>query len=83
MGSNTALFKVLSVKLSHEGNTVETFYLIEEGSSVSMIDVKLAEELGLEGRSEPLTIRWANGRRVKFPSGDLIVNCTYWTVYAP
>ena len=59
---SVTLFKVLPVKLRHEGAVVETYCFIDEGSSVSLMDEQLKVELGLEGHVDPLTIKWANAR---------------------
>lgn len=57
-----ALFKITPVTLSHNGTSVKTFVFFDEGSSVSLMDPTLIEELGLAGEAKPLTIKWTDGQ---------------------
>lgn len=42
------------------GRVVETFVLLDEASTVSLIEEKLADELGLEGETVPLCLQWTS-----------------------
>lgn len=44
------VFRVLPVKLYGPNCVLETFALLDEGSSVTMIDSSLVRQLGLSGR---------------------------------
>lgn len=46
--------------VQHEGNIVNTFAFVDEGSSVSLVDKELAEELGIKGNPCPLSIKWTD-----------------------
>lgn len=61
MGQEGALYKILPMQLQLGDQVVRTFGLIDEGSAVSLIDAELANALGVEGQTEPLTIRWTDG----------------------
>lgn len=52
------LFKVVPIVLHANGRKVTTYALIDEGSSVSMIDADIASELQWTGPSSPLAVKW-------------------------
>ncbi|XP_073838192.1 uncharacterized protein [Musca autumnalis] len=56
------LFRVLPVKLYGPNCVVETFALLDEGSSVTMIDSSLVRQLGLSGRQSKLNLSWYGGK---------------------
>lgn len=55
------------------GTSVKTFVFFDEGSSVSLMDPTLIEELGLAGEAKPLTIKWTDG------NGGLTPTAKPWT----
>lgn len=56
------LFRVLPVILYGPNCVVETFALLDEGSSVTMIDSSLVRQLGLKGRQSNLNLSWYGGK---------------------
>ena len=54
------LLRVLPVKLHGPRGTVKTHALLDEGSTVTLIERPLAKELGATGPRDPLTLRWTN-----------------------
>ncbi|XP_053960415.1 uncharacterized protein LOC128864687 [Anastrepha ludens] len=56
------LFRILPVVLYGNQKPVETYALLDEGSSITMIDSTLIEELGLRGQTERLNLQWFGGR---------------------
>ncbi|XP_036345247.1 uncharacterized protein LOC118754479 [Rhagoletis pomonella] len=53
-----AVFRYIPVILYGPKTTISTFALIDEGASCTPMDSGLAEELGLDGPSEELCLRW-------------------------
>uniref|UniRef100_A0A182PWL6 Integrase catalytic domain-containing protein n=1 Tax=Anopheles epiroticus TaxID=199890 RepID=A0A182PWL6_9DIPT len=52
------LFRMVPVTLHHKNNHVDTYAFIDEGSTLTMIEKHLAEELGVHGYREPLDLLW-------------------------
>lgn len=55
------LFKILPVTLYSAGKKLHTYAFLDDGSSVSLIESKLADELKLEGEKNPLCLKWTSG----------------------
>lgn len=54
---------------------VDTLALIDEGSSVTMIDSELAKTLGVDGPIEPLEMTWTNGvQRTEHESKKVVLD---------
>ncbi|XP_036328016.1 uncharacterized protein LOC118740546 [Rhagoletis pomonella] len=70
------LFRILPVTLHGRNKRVDTYALLDEGSSVTMLDEALAQELGLHGKQQRLSIQWVGGRSAQEPSVvvDLFIN---------
>ncbi|XP_055915434.1 uncharacterized protein LOC129948452 [Eupeodes corollae] len=62
------LFRVLPVILYGPLKRVETYALMDEGSSITMMDSSLIEELGLNGDKRNLDLQWFGGRAAQEPS---------------
>ncbi|XP_044745202.1 uncharacterized protein LOC123307065 [Coccinella septempunctata] len=79
------LLRICPVVLSGEKNSIETYALLDDGSTVSLIEDNLAEYLGLNGKEDPLNICWTNStshkdqnsRRVKLKIRGLYENEEY------
>lgn len=57
----STLFKIVPVKLiGRSGKTVTTFALLDDGSALTLIEEKVAVELGLDGPISPLCLQWTN-----------------------
>lgn len=54
------LFKVVPVVITHGTTSVSVYALIDEASSLTLMDNSLADELGLQGVPEPLTMKWTD-----------------------
>ncbi|XP_075170482.1 uncharacterized protein LOC142242847 [Haematobia irritans] len=52
------LFKYMPVTLSSNRHSLNTYALIDEGASCSLIEKELADQLGLDGPSNELCLRW-------------------------
>lgn len=55
------LFKILPVTLYSAGKKLHTYAFLDDGSSVSLIESKLADELKLEGEKNPLCLKFTSG----------------------
>ncbi|XP_067621618.1 uncharacterized protein [Eurosta solidaginis] len=58
------LFKILPVKLYANGREVVYYAFIDEGSAVSLMNRRLANQLALIGNKEKLTLQWFGNNAV-------------------
>ncbi|XP_036327403.1 uncharacterized protein LOC118740011 [Rhagoletis pomonella] len=56
------LFRVLPVTLYGQRYRVETFAMLDEGSSITMMDQGLLKKLGIGGHEYDLNMQWFGGR---------------------
>ncbi|XP_041673677.1 uncharacterized protein LOC121529787 [Drosophila eugracilis] len=59
------LFRILPVTLNGENTKVDTYALLDEGSSVTLIDDELIRSLNLKGESRQLNVQWFGGKSAK------------------
>lgn len=55
---STLLFRVMPIVLHANGRELRTYALFDEGSSVSLIDDSVADDLGLDGPATDLSMKW-------------------------
>ena len=60
MGRARVLLRVLPVTVHGPTASVNTFALLDEAPTVTLMDCKLAEEIGVVGAHEPLRMAWTN-----------------------
>lgn len=59
---DSILFKILPVRLyGNNDNVVETFAMLDSGSSLTLIDSEVFEKLELDGEAQELTLQWTKG----------------------
>ncbi|XP_062711184.1 uncharacterized protein LOC134289412 [Aedes albopictus] len=58
MNDHNILFRVLPVTLTFRDQSVTTLALLDEGSSITMVETELADQLGAEGVPQKLEISW-------------------------
>lgn len=60
-GGHAALYKILSVKLKNRNKEISTYAYMDDDSGLTLMESNLADELGLQGTSENLCLRWTSG----------------------
>lgn len=58
MERKSTLFRVVPVTIHGRNDDVSTFALLDEGSSITLIDADLANQLGIQGPSSELNVQW-------------------------
>ncbi|XP_062704316.1 uncharacterized protein LOC134286681 [Aedes albopictus] len=56
--TSCALMRYLPVTLHYNGNSVEVFAFLDDGSSSTMMEAEVAKQLGAAGPAEPLCLGW-------------------------
>ncbi|XP_041673559.1 uncharacterized protein LOC121529706 [Drosophila eugracilis] len=59
------LIRILPVTLYGENTKVDTYSLLDKGSSVTLIDNELIRSLNLKGESRQLNVQWFGGKSAK------------------
>lgn len=55
------LFRIVPVKIKYEGRAVKTFAFLDEGSSYTLMEKSIANELKAEGTTETICLLWTSG----------------------
>ncbi|XP_055584778.1 uncharacterized protein LOC129737643 [Uranotaenia lowii] len=53
-----ALFRILPVTLHSRGRSIDVYAFLDDGSSITLMENGIAEQLGLEGKSDVLCMSW-------------------------
>ncbi|XP_062704433.1 uncharacterized protein LOC134286777 [Aedes albopictus] len=69
-GEHRTLFRVLPVILCGREKTVTIFAFIDEGSQITMLEEKVAKELGVTGPKKPLTLQWTGNVKRSEPGSQ-------------
>ncbi|XP_058170061.1 uncharacterized protein LOC131285222 [Anopheles ziemanni] len=56
--TSKAILRYMPIKLHGNGKTIESYALFDEGSSVTLMDHTLLQELNLEGYEDPICLSW-------------------------
>ncbi|XP_044779809.1 uncharacterized protein LOC123327454 [Drosophila simulans] len=59
------LFRILPVTLHGRNKQVDTYALLDEGSSVTLIDDDIIQSLNLKGESRQLNVQWFGGKTAR------------------
>lgn len=60
--SSSVMYKILPVVLhGKNGEAIETYAFLDDGSSVTLLDKELYTKLNVKGRQRPLNLRWTSG----------------------
>lgn len=60
-GSQSVLYKIVPVRLINGTRVVSKFAYLDEGSGLTLLDRKLAEDLDLKGTPQKLCLKWTSG----------------------
>lgn len=55
---NNIYYQIVPVTLKNKDQEMKTYAFLDAGSSVTLIEEEVANELGLEGRTNPLKLTW-------------------------
>ncbi|XP_055542858.1 uncharacterized protein LOC129728441 [Wyeomyia smithii] len=55
---NNIYFQIIPITLRNKGKEVNTFAFLDAGSSLTLIEEQIADDLGLKGRSNLLKLTW-------------------------
>lgn len=58
--NKSSMLKIARVKLYNRDRWIETYALLDEGSTITLVDSDIAEEILLEGPKAPVCLQWAN-----------------------
>ncbi|XP_067637293.1 uncharacterized protein [Eurosta solidaginis] len=56
--NSKVLFKILPVRLYAGNKQIDSYAFFDEGSAITLMNENLANRLGLEGKTEKLTLQW-------------------------
>ncbi|XP_037930836.1 uncharacterized protein LOC119665679 [Teleopsis dalmanni] len=68
------LFKLVPTKIMGLNGQLKIFALVNEGSSITILDAKIASQLGLKGKKQHLTMQWYDEEKVTQNSTVVNVN---------
>ncbi|XP_065093209.1 uncharacterized protein LOC135713919 [Ochlerotatus camptorhynchus] len=73
--TSSVLFRIVPVTLYGNSGQVNTFAFLDEGSSLTLIEGELVNQLGITGRPQPLCLRWtANTSRTEKSSQSVSIS---------
>lgn len=61
-------YKYVPLRVVGPNGQVDTIAFIDEGSKATLIEQELADQLGLKGAVNTITLKWMNGSCVEYPS---------------
>nr|XP_034825593.1 uncharacterized protein LOC117983216 [Maniola hyperantus] len=65
MSNGKVYLKMIPVNLYGPKGQVQVLALLDEGSTITLVDSSIAEKIGVEGKREPLTIETVGGKELK------------------
>ncbi|XP_055604429.1 uncharacterized protein LOC129752685 [Uranotaenia lowii] len=73
VNSGSALLRYVPVKLYANGNELECFAFLDDGSHLTLLDEEVANTLGIVGEKRPLCLQWTGGTE-RNESNSRVVN---------
>ncbi|CAG7649333.1 unnamed protein product [Allacma fusca] len=64
--------KVLPVIIGGPGGETTVNAIMDDGSTISLVDTELAQKLGIRGRNVPLCMQWTNGQLAHEDNSEVI-----------
>ncbi|XP_055604494.1 uncharacterized protein LOC129752749 [Uranotaenia lowii] len=60
-GQSEILFRFVPVLLHGPAKSIRTYAFVDDGSELTLMEQSLADELGVQGPTKPLCLRWTSG----------------------
>ena len=60
-GQPKVLLRIVPLTLHGPDGQINTHALLDDGSTVTLLDAALAKELGIVGKADPISLRWTDG----------------------
>ncbi|XP_055618958.1 uncharacterized protein LOC129764157 [Toxorhynchites rutilus septentrionalis] len=70
---SSVLFRIVPVTLYGNGGAVNTYAFLDEGSSLTLVENEITEQLGVSGIVQPLCLRWT-GNTTRLEENSKVVN---------
>ncbi|XP_055632470.1 uncharacterized protein LOC129772961 [Toxorhynchites rutilus septentrionalis] len=61
--TNKGLFRVAPVMIHGPCSSIKTYAFLDDGSSLTLVDASLVQELNLSGKPDPLCLKWTGNKR--------------------
>ncbi|XP_074031894.1 uncharacterized protein isoform X1 [Leptinotarsa decemlineata] len=71
--NSKVLLRIAPIKIYGPKGYINTYALFDEGSTISLIESQIAEQLGLSGETKPLCMQWAKNI-VSYDEGSKCIN---------
>ncbi|XP_062700537.1 uncharacterized protein LOC134284937 [Aedes albopictus] len=62
---NKIFYEIIPVILKYQDKEIETFAFLDSGSSASLVQQDIVNELGIKGINSPMTLAWTNGKTIR------------------
>ncbi|XP_065091276.1 uncharacterized protein LOC135712246 [Ochlerotatus camptorhynchus] len=59
-GSRSTLFRIVPVRLYGKDSSIDILAFLDDGSSFTLMEQEVADQLGIDGVIEPLCLQWTN-----------------------
>ncbi|XP_058128534.1 uncharacterized protein LOC131292813, partial [Anopheles ziemanni] len=70
--SGSVLLKYVPITVVGAGKQIDTFALLDEGSELTLIDQALVDEMELNGKLNPLSVKWSDGTIRAEPKSQMV-----------
>ncbi|XP_065078771.1 uncharacterized protein LOC135701764 [Ochlerotatus camptorhynchus] len=68
----STLFKILPVTLYGKTGTIDTYAFLDDGSSTTLLEQSIADELGVDGKVQSLYMQWTSGINKKVATTQIV-----------
>lgn len=69
---NKTYFKIVPIRLSRKDRTVTTYAILDDCSSLTMLEQSVADSLGISGLTLPLQLKWTGNTTRIEPTSQLV-----------
>lgn len=74
LSKTSILFRIIPVELRNNNITVQTYAFLDDGSSVTLMEQSIADQLNLEGIKRPLCLNWTSNT-TRREENSCVVQC--------